>query len=229
MNMAGKGKVILFTTLGLGVFAFALTMGGPQLIEPTKKKGRKVSAKNITPELRALVDKWCNVFGVPTSLMLAIMAVESGYNPRATNKSERAMKGGGAYGLTQLLLSTAQNLTSKNPTTAAKYWPGFKATNMTAETLYDPVIHVPMAAFAMAGNWKRYKDKPNGWLVAGTSWNQGVGNMDKRLAQYGANLTADLMPPNGKIYWGMLESQKAQNPAVIAAISQERGEGATYA
>ena len=187
------------------------------------------SAMNVPSNIDSLTRKYCKIFGVPVSLMLAIMGVESSYNPRASNTSERAMKDGGAYGLMQFLLSTAQNLTTKNPSTAAKYWPTFASKyNMTAKGLYDINVSIPMAAFGLASNWKRYKSKPNAWFVTGVSWNQGIGNMDKRLADHNNKLTADDMPPNGKIYWTMLANQMVNNDAVALAVANERASGAAY-
>jgi hypothetical protein len=47
----------------------------------------------VPSNIDSLTRKYCKIFGVPVSLMLAIMGVESSYNPRASNTSERAMKG----------------------------------------------------------------------------------------------------------------------------------------
>lgn len=186
-------------------------------------------AMNVPSNIDTLTRKYCKIFGAPVSLMLAVMGVESSYNPRASNVSDRAMKGGGAYGLMQLLLSTAQNLTTKNPKMAALYWPTFSSKyGMTAEGLYDINVSIPMAAFGLSQNWKRYKGKANAWFVTGVSWNQGIGNMDKKLAACNDKVTAADMPPNGKLYWSMLEQQLTANEAVAMAVTNERQMGANY-
>jgi soluble lytic murein transglycosylase-like protein len=46
--------------------------------------------------------------GVPVALMKAIIGVESGFNPNATNLTGRDMTRGGSYGLFQVSLETAQ-------------------------------------------------------------------------------------------------------------------------
>jgi hypothetical protein len=167
--------------------------------------------------------KYSKEFGAPSSLLTALMAIESSYNPAAKNTNERAMKGGGAWGLTQLLLTTAKDITARNPNTAKKYWPKWDG---TGPGLLKPENHIPIAAFLLAQHWKRFKDKANNWLTTGVSWHQGSGGVSKLITKGGGKLNPAHLPPNGAEYYRRLQVQQAGNPAVkeMLALEQQRGD-----
>ena len=55
-----------------------------------------------TPQLRALVQKYAQIYDIPESLIHRVIQRESGYNPRARN--------GPYYGLMQILPATARTM-----------------------------------------------------------------------------------------------------------------------
>jgi soluble lytic murein transglycosylase-like protein len=69
-------------------------------------KGPETSRSDLhpgeTPQLRALVRKYAQVYDIPESLIHRVIQRESGYNPRARN--------GPYYGLMQILPQTAQTM-----------------------------------------------------------------------------------------------------------------------
>lgn len=183
---------------------------------------RKASSAKLTRELAALATKWANVFGAPPSLLIALMGIESSYNPNVVNTNDRAMKGGGAWGLTQLLLSSAKDLTKRFPDVAKKHWPQWDG---TGKGLLDPNTHLAIAAFKLANNWKRYRARPNNWLTAGIAWHQGTGNIDAQLVKGKGQVIPSKLPPYGREYYARLQSQQSTNPVVLAMLNDERQSG----
>lgn len=171
--------------------------------------------KRLTPDLEALAVKWANTFGAPPSLLLALMAIESSYNPRATNKSERAMVGGGAWGLSQLLLRDARDESKRFPDMARKYWPQWDG---SGEGLLDPNTHLAIAAHKLARNWRVFRD----WMTTGLSWHQGVAGTEKHVARGGGRVEPALLPPHGGEYWKRLDQQRTSNAVVAQALITER-------
>lgn len=178
-----------------------------------------VKPARLTPELEALAVKWANTFGAPPSLLVALMAIESSYNPRAKNTNDRAMQGGGAWGLTQLLLTSAEDETKRYPADAKKHWPQWDG---TGEGLLDANTHLAIAAHKLARNWARYRDRENRWLTAGVSWHQGTGNVDKQIERGGGRVNPSNLPTFGKEYWNRLERQRTTNLAVVTLMKTER-------
>jgi soluble lytic murein transglycosylase-like protein len=195
--------------LGAGFFLGLAALTG--LAKPTKAAKRRNPKMNLQAAnaMAPLVRKWSDTFAVPSSLLMAIISLESGYNPNAVNHSD---PGGGAWGLTQLLFKTAQGLTLDHPLTASQYWPTW---NRTAQGLLDPAVSLPMSAFALSRLWNRYKGRKNRWLLAGLAWQQGAGGVDKYLK--GGTLSA-----NGAKYLAELKDQYAQNPNVVAMLVGNR-------
>jgi len=132
---------------------------------------------------------------------------------------------GGAWGICQMTLDTAKDLTKRFQTVAKKYWPRFDG---TGQSLLDPETNVALAAFQVGLLWKAFKAKPNNWLVAGLAYHQGSGTISKLLAAGNGRLVPTQIPPNGKIYYAGLQKQQTGNPVVAKAINNERGSGFAY-
>ena len=191
------------------------------------KSGGKVKMASTTKSaaIAPLAAKYAAAFGVPTSLLMALCAIESSYNPKAQNIGPVAMakNRGGAWGLTQLLLVTANDATKRFPAIAKKWWPKW---NGTGEGLKDPNVNLAMAAYLLSRLWTRYKARPLPWYVTGVSWNQGAGNMDKFLTRGGGKLDTAVMTSGAKEYYARLQLQANENPAVNQLIAVEQSSGA---
>ena len=75
-------------------------------------------------------------YGVEPALILAVIEVESGGNPRAANPADPS------YGLMQLLLSTARELAGN--------------ANLSPDDLYDPNLNVDLGTRYLAHQLSRY-------------------------------------------------------------------------
>ena len=92
--------------------------------------------------------------GVDPAVFLGIIQTESRWNPAATNLVGPDAARGGAYGLTQLTLKTAQALE-----------PG-----ITPEQLLDPVTNLRVAGLLLADNRRRGGSL---WPDVAAMWNSG--------------------------------------------------------
>jgi soluble lytic murein transglycosylase-like protein len=143
--------------------------------------------------------KYSKVFNVPSRIIMTILAVESRFNANAVNRSERAMKRGGAWGIGQMSLQTAKDLTNRFPMIASVHWKKFDG---TGESLLDVSTNVSLVAFYLSMAWRRYKGNELATLL---SYHQGVGTIDKLIAD--KRNWNDKLPPFGKEYLVMLNSQ----------------------
>ncbi len=84
---------------------------------------------NETPELRRLINKWADHYGVPRPLVHRVAIRESTHRPWARN--------GPYYGLMQILPATARGI-------------GFKGPN---EALLDPDVNLRWAVKYLRGAW----------------------------------------------------------------------------
>lgn len=201
--MAKNGGSVVF--LFLGATAVGLTMGMKQARATEVTKVTKPKAKGKEPDYadaRAIAEKFSKAFTVPLSLVLSILSIESGFNRKAINKSESAAKRGNAWGIGQVTLATAQDMTKRYPSVAKMYWPKFDG---TGESLYDLQTNIALASYYLARMWKRYKGD---WYAAGLSYHQGAGTIDK-LIKDSRSWEAKLAP-KGKIYYKALQSRKAR-------------------
>ena len=142
--MADKGKVVLIgggAAALIAAFAFSGEAKAEEAPAKVPAKARPMSAKELAVSLAV---KFASVFGVPVSLVLAIIKVQSNWNPKAQNlKNSR----GGAWGFTQMTLATAQDLTRRFPANAKKWWPKF---NGTGPSLLDPATNVALGAYQLS-------------------------------------------------------------------------------
>jgi Transglycosylase SLT domain len=179
--MASNRKAVAVVVGAGGLAALALLTGKAQAKPDVKPKAKP---RAMTPKERAvsLAVKFGRAFGVPPSLVIALMAV-GGWRERGYVANTR----GGAWGYTFMTLATAADLTKRFPAIAMKYWPKFKA-NPTGQVLYDPAENIALGAYQMSLQWKRFKD----WYTAALSYYTGAGAMDKLVKQGGGKLPATL-------------------------------------
>lgn len=99
-SQAAKGKVILFTALGLGVLGLAMATPAyateAWLMKEEKKKGKgktartlKDAAKRFSRELVASAKKWASKRGLPVLDVLTTILLESRGNPKAHALTEK--------------------------------------------------------------------------------------------------------------------------------------------
>lgn len=189
-------------------------------IEALRKRarGNQQSAATFLPAAQ----RWAKEFKFPASLMMALMSIESGYNPLnvpPAGASDWAGDRGGAWGPSQMLLKTAQGLTKNNPKTAAKYWPQWDG---TGKGLQDVNVSLPMTGFALGQLFNHYRANANAWMLAGLAWNRGQGGVDKLLA-------ANNIPGPGVKYYTALLAQRSDNPIVKTLVDSEKKGGYTFA
>lgn len=179
-------------------------------------KARKLSDNQIATYLPAL-QRYAKIWSAPASLVAAIVANESGFDPKATNLvSPGDVARGGAWGLAQLTLKTALGLVTGKPGLVPSW-------DRTGPGLLDPDINLNLAAYGVGQNWRRYKDKrPNPWLYAGVAWNTGAGAVDRMIAAGPGHVEA--FP-----YGQHLLQQVKNNPAIQALYDAEVKAGAHYA
>lgn len=218
MARKGKGGVLPLLLIGGGVFAgIAALASTPARAEPKRKKtSQRALAKTL-----AL--RYSKEFGVPESLILAVVKLESDFVAEAENHSPRAERLGGAWGWGQITLEHARNLTRSFPKTAARYWPNWDG---TGEGLLDPQINMAMTAFTLWRNWQRYKEVADRWLTAGLAHHQGIGNVDKfikvhRRPDGRKGVNVDQLPPNGKLYWLRLVKHAESDKDVQTALARD--------
>jgi len=213
--MSGEGKTgyLLAAAGGLGVAAAGLLWGRGQ--RPASG-GRKVSAAYLRLYLPTL-QRWAATYKAPASLMAAIVANESGFDPEAKNLiSPGDVARGGAWGLGQLTLQTALGLAKGAPTVAPTW-------NKTGPGLLDPETNLALTAWGVRQNWQRFAAKrPNPWLYAGVAWNVGAGAVEKMLAAGPGRVEA--FP-----YAAHLIAQVKNNPPIQALYAAEVAAGAHYA
>lgn len=231
MGKGATGLILVGAGFGLGTLALMSrnASAAPAVASKSKGRGNVPTPNQNAAKVKALIDKYAPIFGAPPSLLMALAAIESSYNPAAKNVGPVAMaKGrGGAWGLFQFLLSTATAIKAGQPKLSAKYWPRF---NGTGPSLLDAETSVAMASYDLGRLWKRFKDKPDPWYVTGLAWNQGAGGLDKFLKRGGGRLTVAALTPGATEYYRRLQTQATTNPAVNTLIASEKASGAfTYA
>lgn len=110
-------------------------------------------APDAAPDLEALARSIATDVGVNPAVFLGIIEVESGWNEAATNLSGPDAARGGAWGLTQLTLTTARSLE-----------PG-----ITGQQLLDGVSNLRVAGLLLRDNARRSVDDKD----TAAMWNSG--------------------------------------------------------
>lgn len=165
---------------GLGVLGLGYLLG----------KGRAVSRHEALAI--QLARKWGAKFKVPAQDALAIMGVESSYDPSAENHSERAERVGGAWGLMQLIPGTAADLVvllrahhRDDPDVAS----ALTAYRQAASSLLDANLNAMLGTYYLA----RLESEFNGdFALAAAAYQQGPGRVRAAYRDHGAGAVAQL-------------------------------------
>jgi len=203
--MAKKGKGGTVLAIGLGFGAVALASAA---LAGDRRKMPKMSLEQVLE----LVEKYSKALGVPRSLVIAIFNIESNFRIDAENHTPRAEARGGAWGIGQITLETAKDITKRFPETAKKLWPNWDG---TGPGLLDPHINIAMSAFLLARDYKHFTNKGDAWLLAGLAHHQGRGNVEKFLREGNGKIVEDKLPPNGKRYWLQLKDYRQYAADVV--------------
>ncbi len=151
----------------------------------------------IAPEVRKqepLLREAARESGVDVELLKAVIAVESGYNPKAVSPR-------GAVGLMQLM-----------PETADRYARGAERQRPAAERLLDPRVNVRTGARMLADltrRWGRYD-------VALAAWNAGEGTVQRAggqmppIQETRAHVHLVL-----ELYWALLQNSQARRATEV--------------
>ena len=141
---------------------------------------------NLSEDLQKYAYNMCKKYGVPYTIFLAMMKIESGYRTNATSST--------GYGLCQINPSNLSYLNKKIGTT----------------NLFDPYQNIQAGAYWLSRYYKSWKDEASGEelaLHALNSYNWGEGNYRKYLKKgnnayswyYGTKVlkNADKLEKNG--------------------------------
>lgn len=172
----------------------------------------KPTPKPLTAKQKAvsLAIKYAKAFGVPPSLVLALLAV-GGWREKGYVANSR----GGAWGYSFITLTTAKDLTRRFPAIAAKYWPKFVRTESGA-VLQDAAENIAMGAFQMSLQWKQLKR----WMPSALSYYAGFGRLSKLLKDSGGMLPAKLPTDIGKTFAAYMRVRKS-DPIVKQAVAKD--------
>lgn len=176
---AGKNKALVVVALGLagGTALAALTGGSARASEPEPQPEHKKVPSRVT-----LAKKYAKVFGVPVSLVLALIALQSSNRPRVKRNNKR----GGAWGYGQVTLDTAKEIWPKASPRIENKW------DQTGEGLLDPETNIGLTAYYLSLWWKRYKSNKLRWALSIYAYVLGPGRMRKVLPQDGGKLPKPL-------------------------------------
>lgn len=130
-----------------------LAVGAVALIASRTSKSMATSSSASRADLERLVRAAASTAGVDYATLAAIVEIESRWRPDARNETGTDAARGGAYGLTQMTLRTAQAL---RPGTSREY-------------LLTPEGNLDVAAQLMRDNARRSRDPKD--LAA--MWNSG--------------------------------------------------------
>jgi hypothetical protein len=141
---------------------------------------------------RELCARWGAVWGVPAVVLEVVGIIESSMHPKLIeNEDPRAVGRGGAWGLFQMTLATADGL-MQHP--ALKARPEARKWDGTGASLLDPELNAMLASYYLAALWRQFGT----FLPTVTAYQQGPKTVAHVLAN-GGNLVADL-PPKGREY-----------------------------
>jgi len=182
------GFVAIAAFLGLTGYAVVAEARG-------NRRGLLGGGPRDLPLARRLATKWGELWGVPNSIVLPIMKIESDFRPGLSNRSERAELRGGAWGLMQVTGATGRDIIDKLANSikpevqrTLKLWTGRPA------DLLQPELNVMLGTWYLAQLWREFKTLP---LVA-AAYHQGPGKV-RELQAAGKDVPTNV-GPNGQIY-----------------------------
>ena len=151
--------------------------------------GTRGMLKQNIPIVLMIVKKWAPLFPkVPIKLVMSIIGNESGFNANATNLTGGDLERGGAWGLGQMTLATANGIPPFIPK-SAKDGPVFKHWTGEGKQLLDPSLNV---LFMMAYLNHLLGELKGDTVLATAAYNRGLGSVKKMVAQGRASQVAQL-------------------------------------
>lgn len=119
--------------------------------ESFEKVLEEVSSDKNTASIPALVEKASLKYGIPKEILMAIISVESGFNPRAYNRNKDGTEDRGLMQVNyQHNLSLMKEYGITDP-----------------EQLYDPELNIEIGARILYENYKRFGN----WVMAIKAYN----------------------------------------------------------
>ena len=119
--------------------------------ESFEKVLEEVSSGKNTTSIPALVEKASLKYGIPREILMAIISIESGFNPRAYNKNKDGTEDRGLMQVNyQHNLSLMKEYGITDP-----------------EQLYDPELNIEVGARILYENYKRFGN----WVMAIKAYN----------------------------------------------------------
>jgi soluble lytic murein transglycosylase-like protein len=119
--------------------------------ESFEKVLEEVSSGKNTTSIPALVEKASLKYGIPKEILMAIISIESGFNPRAYNKNKDGTEDRGLMQVNyQHNLSLMKEYGITDP-----------------EQLYDPELNVEIGARILYENYKKFGN----WVMAIKAYN----------------------------------------------------------
>jgi soluble lytic murein transglycosylase-like protein len=119
--------------------------------ESFEKVLEEVSSGKNTTNIHVLVEKASLKYGIPKEILMAIISVESGFNPRAYNKNKDGTEDRGLMQVNyQHNLSLMKEYGITDP-----------------EQLYDPELNIEIGARILYENYKRFGN----WVMAIKAYN----------------------------------------------------------
>jgi hypothetical protein len=216
---SGKAKAVAVVAIGVGAIAAIALSGGKaqaEEIPAIKPKKKAASLSRVT-----LANKYANLFGVPTSLVLATIAVQSGNKVNAY----RANKRGGAWGYGQMTLTTAQDIKKLTKNLAVrKYWASWDG---TGKGLLNPEINIAFTAFYLSQWWKRYRQHRLAWILAAYAYALGPGRVKRVLPDVKAGKLPSPLPSNFNAVKTRYQKVMQSDASVRQAIAAEKTKPAT--
>jgi soluble lytic murein transglycosylase-like protein len=136
-----------------------------------------------------LAARWGAAWGIPSAWIMAIASVESGFRPEVANRSERAMKRGGAWGYMQITRDTARWLLEARPGDFLPYKATAAKFDGTGPSLLDPDLNIMLAARYLALLRREFRT----FAATAAAYHSGPATVRKLLAQ-GKRLPEGLGP-----------------------------------
>lgn len=198
-------------TSGLGIVALFSADANADLkdadkmkLKPGPKKAERI--RNAIAAARRAVE----VTNVPLSVLLAVWDTESDFVPSAINRE--AERYGYAWGLGQILATTALDMSKRFPKTGALLWPAYNP--LIPESLLDPATNAGFSAFHLSQSLKKFAGDI---YKAVAAYHQGNATIERLVRNFGAQWESHLQP-KGADY---VRKFRAKWPAYQAYDNQE--------
>lgn len=179
-------------TSGLGIVALFGGDANADLKDAAKMKKPSPKKEERIRRAIAAARRAVQVTGVPLSVLLSLWDTESDFVPGALNREAEAY--GYAWGLGQILATTALDLSKRFPKTGALLWPKYNP--LLPESLLDPETNAGFSAFHVSQSLKKFAGDT---YKAVAAYHQGNAKIERLVRDFGANWEAHL-PPRGADY-----------------------------